>query len=175
MEPPGGLDAQDRELLCRIDAAMAESVRRSGSWLVCRPGCWECCRGPIEISEADARRLRAGLAALEKSDPRRAARVRGRAAAAGEFDDDDPCPALDPVSRTCDLYAWRPVTCRLFGPPVSCGPGEYGVCELCYQGASNAEIEACHVAPEMGDSSICDLFLHSSLAVSANCQAPSDV
>lgn len=175
MEPFGDADARDRDLLGRIDSAMAESARRSGAWLACRPGCWECCRGPFEISEADARRLCLGLAGLEKSDPQRAARLRERAKAAGDLGEDDPCPALDPVSRTCDLYEWRPITCRLFGPPALCGPGEYGVCELCYQGASDAEIHACHVDPEMGDSLICPHFLHTSLAAAANYRPASDV
>lgn len=30
---------------------------------------------------------------------------------------DRPCPALQP-DHTCGIYEWRPVTCRLMGPPV---------------------------------------------------------
>ena len=29
--------------------------------------------------------------------------------------DDVPCPALDPETGGCDLYAARPITCRTFG------------------------------------------------------------
>ena len=36
--------------------------------------------------------------------------------------------------------------CRTFGPPVSCGSGVVGICELCFQGASDAEIAVCEVA-----------------------------
>jgi Fe-S-cluster containining protein len=59
--------------------------------------------------------------------------------------DDDPCAALDPETGTCDLYAARPITCRTFGPPVRCESGDLGVCELCFEGAGDAEIAACKV------------------------------
>ena len=59
--------------------------------------------------------------------------------------DEEPCPALDPDTGGCDLYAARPITCRTFGPPVRCGEESVGVCELCFQGASDTEIAACEV------------------------------
>jgi Fe-S-cluster containining protein len=165
-------DRSDAALIQIVDAALVEAARRSGPWLVCRPGCTECCLGPFPISQLDARRLRQGLAALEVSDPERAAAVRERARASlrriapdfpgdpasgvldeGEvaeerfatFADDEPCPALDPATGLCDLYAARPMTCRTFGPPVRCGEEAVGVCELCFEGASDAEIAACEV------------------------------
>ncbi len=134
----------DAALIQIVDAALAEAARRSGPWLVCRPGCSECCLGPFEINQLDAWRLRQGMAALERSDPARAAEVRRRAL---EFSgrDDEPCPALDPASGLCELYASRPMTCRAFGPPVRCGSDSVGVCELCYEGASDDQIAACEV------------------------------
>jgi Fe-S-cluster containining protein len=56
-----------------------------------------------------------------------------------DFANDEPCPALDPATGTCDLYASRPETCRVFGPPVPTGEG-FGVCELCFQTATAQEI-----------------------------------
>ncbi len=167
-----GIDSGDAGLIRIVDTAVAEAARRSGPWLVCRPGCAECCLGPFAITQLDARRLRLGLAELAARDPERAAAVRRRAhdavarlapdfpgdpatgvLAAGEsaderfstFADDEPCPALDPETRLCDLYPARPITCRTFGPPVRCGPDAIGVCELCFHGASEAEIAACEV------------------------------
>src|SRR5450759_2844657 len=70
--------ASDRELIQIVDAATAEAVRLSGAWVVCEPGCAECCMGPFPITQLDARRLRGGLAQLERRDPERAARVRRR-------------------------------------------------------------------------------------------------
>ena len=67
------------------------------------------------------------------------------------FADDEPCPALDPQTGACDLYAARPITCRTFGPPVRFGSESVGVCELCYEGASDAEIAACEVEIEPTD------------------------
>jgi len=161
-----------------VDAALADAVQRSGHWLVCRPGCTQCCIGPFPISQLDAARLQAGFAELERTDPARAARVRTRTEAAirrltptfpgdpgigilaehdsaqsafDEFANDEPCPALDPESGTCDLYAYRPITCREFGPPVRIedeGPMAFSVCELCFQGASPEEVAACEMVPD---------------------------
>jgi Fe-S-cluster containining protein len=141
---PEPLQLRDAELIESIDRALAESARRSGEWLVCRPGCTPCCMGSFEITELDARRIQRGLTQLDASDPNRAAQIRHRAARWSGHDD-EPCPVLDPTSGTCDLYAYRPVTCRVFGPPVSCGSGAIGVCELCYEGATPEQIAACAV------------------------------
>ena len=59
--------------------------------------------------------------------------------------DEEPCPVLDPETGTCDLYPPRPVTCRVFGPPVRWGGDAVGVCELCFDGATDEEIAACEV------------------------------
>ena len=65
------LKQRDHELIQIVDAAMAEAARKSGSWLVCRPGCASCCLGLFPISPLDAMRLRRGLADLTASDPER--------------------------------------------------------------------------------------------------------
>jgi Fe-S-cluster containining protein len=161
------INAGDAKLIQIVDAALVEAAQRSGSWLVCRLGCTQCCMGPFAITQLDARRLRRGLAELESNDPARATRIHQRARQAvarishdfpgdavtgllaeNEFPDsmdDEPCPALDPETGACDLYAARPITCRTFGPPVRTGEESVGVCELCFQGASDAEIAACEV------------------------------
>jgi len=163
--------AKDRKLVQIVDAALADVTRRSGEWLVCRPGCTQCCIGVFAINQLDAMRLRRGLDDLTKSAPERAERVRERAreaverlgpefpgdAVSGlldesdegaerftEFANDEPCPALDPVTGNCELYEWRPMTCRVFGPPIRSEDG-LGVCELCFQGASEAQIAACEL------------------------------
>ena len=137
----------DEALIRIVDAALAEAARKSGPWLVCRAGCTECCMGPFPITQLDAQRLRHGLAELESRDLERAGRVRERArrAVAQPATDDDSCPALDPSTGTCDLYAARPITCRVFGPPVRYGSDAVGICELCFKGASDDEIAFCQV------------------------------
>jgi Fe-S-cluster containining protein len=127
-----------------VDAALAEAARKSGAWLVCRPGCCECCMGPFPITGDDAARLRLGLADLDSRDSARAARIRTRARAWADGDD-EACPVLDPDTGTCDLYAARPLTCRTFGPPVRCASGALAICELCFHGATEEEIAACVV------------------------------
>src|SRR6185312_2313548 len=149
----------DQQLVQIVDAALAEATRKSGAWLVCHRGCTQCCIGPFPINQLDVDRLLRGVKELERMDPARAQRVRERAQECvrrlsptfpgdpqtgildesadaenyfAEFANDEPCPALDPETGACDLYAFRPMTCRTFGPPVRSGPeGGLGVCELC--------------------------------------------
>jgi len=171
------LASGDQELIQIVDAALAEVTARSGKWLVCRPGCTQCCIGVFSINQLDALRLRQGLADLEKRDPARAARIRRRAdesvsrlssgfpgdpisgildegkRAAKRFENfanDELCPVLDPQTGHCDLYDSRPMTCRVFGPPVQSEDG-LGVCELCFQGASEKEIAACELQADPDD------------------------
>jgi Fe-S-cluster containining protein len=165
----------DRRLLQVVDEAMAEAARRAGSWLACRPGCTGCCHGPFPINRLDARRLREGMAALAETGPERARAVGSRArrqlpilregfpgdAETGVLADGEeaadpyftrhgalPCPALDPETGRCDLYAWRPLTCRTFGPPVRIGASDLPPCHLCFQGAPAETVEACRAEPD---------------------------
>ena len=171
------VQAKDQELIQIVDSVLAEATRRSGQWLVCRPGCTQCCIGAFPINQLDALRLRRGFADLAMRAPQRAHRVRERAReavarlsqdfpgdpvsgvldkgddAAERFSDvanDEPCPALDPDTGNCELYESRPMTCRVFGPPVRSEDG-LGVCELCYEGASDEEIAACEMKPDPDD------------------------
>lgn len=171
------LPAGDRELVQIMDASFADAARRAGEWLACRPGCTQCCHGAFAIDALDAARLRAGMETLRHDDAARAEAVERRALAwiaehgpafpgdvetgrLGTSDEDceafenyandAACPALDPRSGRCDLYAWRPMTCRVFGPPVRVagdepGRGALGCCELCFVGVSDKEIAACEM------------------------------
>lgn len=165
------LPSGDHQLVQIIDAALTDTARRSGEWLVCKPGCTQCCVGVFAIHQLDAARLRKGLQELSASDPERARNVRERARKSVErlaedfpgdpatglldpseeaearfedFANDEACAALDPHTGLCDLYLSRPMTCRVFGPPVRSGEG-LGVCELCYHGATEEQIAACEM------------------------------
>lgn len=164
----------DRKLVQIVDAALADASRRSGEWLVCRPGCTQCCIGVFAINQLDAARLQRGLAKLQLHDPERAAAIRQRARESAsrlsvqfpgnaqtgildtaqqatqlfeEFANDEPCPVLNPVTGLCELYDSRPMTCRVFGPPVRSQDG-LGVCELCFRGATDDQIAACEMIPD---------------------------
>jgi Fe-S-cluster containining protein len=67
-----------------------------------------------------------------------------------EFANDEVCPALDPATGKCELYESRPMTCRVFGPPIRSEDG-LGACELCYRGASDEVIAACEMKPDPED------------------------
>ena len=69
----------DQKLIQIVDAALADVTRRSGDWLVCRPGCTQCCVGVFAINQLDTARLQRGLRKLEAAAPERAAAVRQRA------------------------------------------------------------------------------------------------
>ena len=164
------LPARDAELVQIMDAALSDAARRAGSWLACRPGCTQCCHGAFSINALDAVRLKSGMEALDASEPQTAANIRLRAhgwidqygpdfpgdAVTGilgtseadqarfeDFANDAPCPALNPETGLCDVYEWRPMTCRVFGPPVRVGDGEaLACCELCFIGATDDQIAA---------------------------------
>ena len=59
-----------------------------------------------------------------------------------------PCSIRRP--GLCELYESRPMTCRVFGPPVRSEDG-LGVCELCFHGATEEEIAACEMKPDPDD------------------------
>jgi len=157
------------------DAAFADAAERSGRHLACRPGCTQCCHGAFAINPLDARRLRMGMEALTASDPELAAAVTQRAedwlaefsqefpgeagfldtSEAGQlafedFANEAACPALNPATGLCDLYEARPMTCRVFGPPLRASSGEeegFALCELCFTEASAEEIAAAEMKP----------------------------
>jgi Fe-S-cluster containining protein len=165
--------ASDTELVQIVDAALADATRRAGPWLVCKPGCTQCCYGAFAINELDALRLVAGMQTLRGENPALASDLERRATAwieehgssfpgdvetglIGDSEEDrerfedyanEPaCPALNPVTGLCDVYEWRPMTCRVFGPPVRMDTGNsLGYCELCFHGATTEEVEACEM------------------------------
>jgi Fe-S-cluster containining protein len=167
---------REPELIQIVNAALADAFKKSGQWLACKPGCSQCCHGVFAINQLDARRLRRGLAELEAQDPERAAVLRKRALetvarlsedypgdpVSGVLDEDDtdeaakrwddfaneePCPALDPATGKCELYEFRPVICRTFGPAMKTD-GDLGHCELCFVGASDEEVAAHEMSPD---------------------------
>ncbi len=168
------LPSGDAQLVQIMDAALAEASQRADAWLACRPGCTQCCHGAFAINALDAERLKTGMRALHATDPQKAEAIEQRAkvwiaeygpefpgdlatgvlgtteAAQERFEDfanESACPALDPSTGLCDVYAWRPMTCRVFGPPVRMGDGDaLGCCELCFVGASAEEIARCEMA-----------------------------
>jgi Fe-S-cluster containining protein len=128
-----------RDLLQRLQQWFDEGRRAAGGLVPCRDGCSACCRGPFDISVADAELI--GLAvdrlpAEVRSDVvRRADALVGRMQALepgwappyavdalGEerFDrltealSAEPCPLLDEAGR-CRIYADRPLVCRMIG------------------------------------------------------------
>lgn len=132
--------------------------------------------GAFAINQLDALRLQAGLAQLESKDPQRATRLRRRVHETvtrlspefpgdprtglledsdspeaekrwDDFANDEVCPVLDPETGTCDLYEYRPLICRTFGPPVM-SEGDFEICELCYEGATDEEIAAAEMRPD---------------------------
>jgi Fe-S-cluster containining protein len=182
------LPARDTELVQIVDASLADAARRAGPHLVCRPGCTQCCYGVFRINMLDAARLRAGMETLRATDPSAAEAIADRARAwlaefgaafpgdpatgilgtsaedgekFEEYANDAPCPALDLATGLCSVYAWRPMTCRVFGPPIKAenedGEEALGHCELCFTTATPEEIAACAMpVPHALESSLLD-------------------
>ncbi len=172
------LDAADDALTRAFDAQVGAAVRRAGRHVACRRGCTPCCVGVFDITALDARRLRRGLAALSDSRPRAAARVAARAAVlwaaqragfpgdadTGVLGGDDaareryfaahadaPCPALDPHTGACDLYLFRPLSCRSYGVPLRCGAEVLPPCPLNFTTATPCDVAGATAEPDPGD------------------------
>jgi Fe-S-cluster containining protein len=167
----------EARLIQILDASLADAADRAGDLLACRIGCTQCCHGAFAINALDAARLREGMSSLRATSPELASVIELRARAwiaehgpafpgnpetgmlgtsendqAGfeEFANDAACPALDPATGRCDVYQWRPMTCRVFGPPVRSenenGAEGLGYCELCFIGATPEQIAACEMS-----------------------------
>jgi Fe-S-cluster containining protein len=170
------LPARDAQLVHIVDAALADAARHAGDQLACRVGCTQCCYGAFAINALDAERLREGMTSIRAANPALAAEIDRRArvwlaehgadfpgnsdtgvlgtsdgdqASFEDFANDAACPALDPSTGRCDVYAWRPMTCRVFGPPVRSvsenGSEGLGHCELCFIGATPEQVAACEM------------------------------
>jgi len=167
------LPSGDSLLVQIMSAEFADAAQRAGDRLVCKQGCTQCCHGVFVLNQLDALRLRAGMDMLRATEPALASEIEHRAGMwvveheanfpgdsqtglLGDskldrerfegFANEAPCPALDTETGRCDVYAWRPMTCRIFGPPVRMGEGDaLGHCELCFAGASTDEVAACEM------------------------------
>ncbi len=163
------LERADARLLRVLDRDFEAAAAAAGPLLLCRPGCRECCHGPFPITRLDLWRLRRGMAAANVDDVSRRAAAAAKLLtpgfpgdpATGRLLADEgrldeffelhralPCPALDPATGRCELYQWRPVSCRTYGPPARFGKEESPPCPLCFRGASRETIESCRMEPD---------------------------
>lgn len=183
MAGPAWLPEGDARFLRAVDDSVAAGEARCGPRLDYRRACPACCLGPFPINRLDALRLQRGLAELASHDSPRAQAIVAAAreavrALAPHFPGDGasgrlvedvrgrddffarfgrwPCPALDPRSGRCQLYAARPITCRTFGPPVRLGGSDLEACEACFHGGPGEEA-ACRV--ELDPSGLEDALL----------------
>ena len=124
------------------------------SAIPCKRGCCVCCTGIFPITYLDALELRRGLEELPSAVKNAiVTRARGQVAAMEEvyptlkskpaLDDwadhiiDEiverfahlPCPALA-SDGTCDIYAYRPITCRTMGIPIESNGVVHGACAV---------------------------------------------
>jgi Fe-S-cluster containining protein len=69
-----------------------------------------------------------------------------------EYANDAACPALNLETGLCDVYEARPMTCRVFGPPVRVDAGgagdvkALGHCEICFTEATEEEVQKCEMS-----------------------------
>jgi Fe-S-cluster containining protein len=175
---PAPVVAGDEVLVKEFDAAVRSAQGRAAGHLMCRVGCTERCIGLFDITALDAARMARGAAALSRVEPEAGNAIRRRALVQwreveidfpgdsgsrllsendmqrSEFfarHGDAPCPALDPQSGACLLYAWRPLSCRSFGLPVRCGSQLLPPCHLNFTTAGEEEVAAARVEPDPAD------------------------
>ncbi len=160
----GKIDVEEWKALLAIERAFRKACRLGGDLIACKPGCDGCCQRPFAITQADAARLRRGLAGapreladgiLERAKSNReAAELRFPGdLEKGELTADiglrlwffarwrgPACPVLDPERGVCLLRKHRPAACRLYGPLIRIGGTTSGPCDLCYEGVPADEM-----------------------------------
>ncbi|MFH1059328.1 MAG: YkgJ family cysteine cluster protein [Pseudomonadota bacterium] len=123
------------DLRARADASFARVAAEHPQALNCRLGCDDCCHALFDLSPVESLALALAFAELPRAS-RREVQRRGEKAAAA-FDKAMaaafslqgearlaalsaarvPCPLLE--NGRCQLYASRPLTCRLYGIPIN--------------------------------------------------------
>lgn len=105
----------------RYMTRLRQGLAERGSPVPCQAGCAGCCRGEVLVFEGERERV---LAALP---PEAYLRL------AAQGPDVNPrqatCPALDPLTRLCSIYAERPLVCRgyvVINHPDLCHPERSG-------------------------------------------------
>lgn len=155
---------EEWKALLAIERAFRKACRVGGDLIACKPGCDGCCQRPFAITQADAARLRRGLAEAPKEVAEgilERARANREAAemrfpgdlGKGELTADiglrlwffarwkgPACPVLDPERGVCLLRKHRPAACRLYGPLIRIGATTSGPCDLCYEGVPMEEM-----------------------------------
>jgi Fe-S-cluster containining protein len=100
------------EALLNPDLGAAERLQALYAWVdskcasvaekaVCKPGCAHCCRGPLDITQAEAALIAEVIGSAFTGNTQ---------AAASPFL--TPCPLLDAESALCTAYEVRPLACR---------------------------------------------------------------
>jgi len=175
---PAEIEAADGDLVRSFDDSIRTGEARAAGHLACRVGCTGCCLGPFEITALDAARLVRGVGALIARDRAGGRAVVDRASEqwsrmAPAFPGDPstavlsgdnaartvffgrfgeaPCPALDPSSGACLVYASRPLSCRTYGLPVRHGLQLLEPCPLNFTVAAPGEVAAATIEPDPGD------------------------
>lgn len=170
----GKIDVEEWKALLAIERAFRKACRLGGDLIACKPGCDGCCQRPFAITQADAARLRRGLAGAPRAvaDGILERARKNREAAELRFPGDlekgeltadiglrlwffarwrgPACPVLDPERGVCLLRKHRPAACRLYGPLIRIGGTTSGPCDLCYEGVPADEM-SCYEVEVNGD------------------------
>lgn len=137
-------------LVSQVDAVFAKVAGNFPAEVKCRQGCSDCCHALFDLTLIEAMYLNSRFAELDetlrnellieadKAD-RKAYVFKKKAARAAEETDQSEillrtaqerlrCPLLG-QDDTCALYAYRPITCRIYGIPLEIG-GQSHTCGL---------------------------------------------
>ncbi|MBE1426143.1 Fe-S-cluster containining protein [Desulfomicrobium macestii] len=137
-------------LVAQVDAVFQKVSGNFASEVRCKEGCSDCCHALFDVtlieamylnhkfSELDEIRRNEILIEADKAD-RKAYLLKKKASKeAGEVDHSEillrtakerlRCPLLDSADK-CALYAYRPITCRIYGIPLDIG-GKSHTCGL---------------------------------------------
>lgn len=129
-------------LVAQVDAVFQKVAGNFAAEVRCREGCSDCCHALFDVTLIEALYLNARFSALDevrrneilieadKADRKAYILKKQASRDASDVDHNEillrtakeriRCPLLDTQER-CQLYAYRPITCRIYGIPLDIG------------------------------------------------------
>lgn len=110
--------SQYQHLVARVDAFGAAIQQRYPTQLTCHAGCDGCCYQELSVFVVEAHHLAQAVAALPvEARARLATRLQAAPDPWQVLDTPQPCVLLE--EGRCQLYAHRPLICRIHGFPIA--------------------------------------------------------
>lgn len=126
-----------RQLVAHVDALTSRLDSRYRSFMVCRAGCWGCCRHSLSVFPLEAVFLDRAIRNLPVVTRDALARLDRSWLLETDGEKEDGCPLL--LQGCCAVYERRPIICRTQGYPLLIESEEGPAVDTCPLNFASAE------------------------------------